>query len=63
MHKHTLKQLSAQLQARQVSASELAQHYLKRIEQSDLNAFLHVDAELTMEQAAEADRRIAAGDT
>lgn len=58
----TLKQLSAQLQARQVSARELAQDYLARIAQSDLNAFLHVDADLTMQQAAAADQRIAAGD-
>jgi aspartyl-tRNA(Asn)/glutamyl-tRNA(Gln) amidotransferase subunit A len=60
---HTLKQLSAQLQAKQVSAVELAQHYLKRIEQSDLNAFLHVDPELTLQQATAADQRIANNDS
>ena len=62
MHDQTIKQLSAALQSKQVSATELAKHYLARIERSDLNAFLHVDAELTLQQAAEADRRIAAGD-
>ncbi|HEY4541567.1 MAG TPA: Asp-tRNA(Asn)/Glu-tRNA(Gln) amidotransferase subunit GatA [Noviherbaspirillum sp.] len=59
----TIKQLSAQLQAGEISATELAQDYLKRIEQSDLNAFLHVDAELTLQQAAQADQRIANKDT
>ncbi len=62
MHDQTIKQLSAALQSRQVSATELARHYLSRIAQSDLNAFLHVDDELTLQQAAEADRRLAAGD-
>ncbi|MGV3741319.1 MAG: Asp-tRNA(Asn)/Glu-tRNA(Gln) amidotransferase subunit GatA [Burkholderiaceae bacterium] len=62
MHKHTIKQLSAMLQAKEVSATELAGHYLARIAQSDLNAFLHVDEALTLQQAAEADRRIAQGD-
>ncbi|TFV91763.1 Asp-tRNA(Asn)/Glu-tRNA(Gln) amidotransferase GatCAB subunit A, partial [Oxalobacteraceae bacterium OM1] len=63
MHKHTLKQLSAALQSKQVSATELAKLYLQRIAASDLNAFLHVDEALTLQQAAEADQRIAKGDT
>ena len=62
MHTKTLKELSALLQAKQVSAIELATLYLDRIESSDLNAFLHVDRELTLRQAAEADRRIASND-
>ncbi|SNS17265.1 aspartyl/glutamyl-tRNA(Asn/Gln) amidotransferase subunit A [Noviherbaspirillum humi] len=62
MHTKTLKQLSALLQSRQVSAAELAQAYLARIRQSDLNAFIHVDEALTLEQAAQADARLAAGD-
>lgn len=61
MHTKTLAQLSAMLQSKQVSATELAQHFLDRIAASDLNAFLHVDTALTMEQAAAADARIAAG--
>ena len=63
MHSYTLKQLSAQLQARKISACELAQIYLQRIDGSDLNAFLHVDAALTMAQARAADARLAAGDS
>lgn len=61
MHTKTLTQLSAMLQSKQVSATELAQHFLSRIQGSDLNAFLHVDPALTLEQAAAADARIAAG--
>ena len=62
MHTKTIKELSTLLQSRQLSATELAQHYLQRIAASDLNAFLQVDAELTLQQAAAADRRIASGD-
>ncbi|MBC3932082.1 Asp-tRNA(Asn)/Glu-tRNA(Gln) amidotransferase subunit GatA [Undibacterium curvum] len=61
MHTKTLAQLSAMLQSKQVSATELAQHFLDRIAASDLNAFLHVDTALTLQQAAAADARIAAG--
>ena len=61
MHTHTLKELSSLLHASKVSATELAQLYLQRIGSSDLNAFLHVDAALTLQQAAEADARLAAG--
>ncbi len=58
MHTKTIKELSVMLQSRQVSATELAQHFLARIAQSDLNAFLHVDEPLTLGQAADADTRI-----
>jgi len=59
MHTKTLKELSALLQAKQISATELARIYLDRVRQSDLNAFIHVDDGLTLQQAAEADARIA----
>jgi len=62
MHTHSLKQLSALLQSKQVSATELATHYLSRIEASNLNAFTHVDRTLTLAQAAAADLRLAQGD-
>ncbi|OON64482.1 aspartyl/glutamyl-tRNA amidotransferase subunit A [Massilia sp. KIM] len=61
MHYKTIKELSSLLQAKEVSATELARHYLARIEASAHNAFLHVDPELTLAQAAAADARIAAG--
>ncbi len=51
------------LHARQVSATELATGYLRRIDSSDLNAFLHVDAALTLAQAAAADARLANNDS
>jgi aspartyl-tRNA(Asn)/glutamyl-tRNA(Gln) amidotransferase subunit A len=63
MHTKTIKELAAALQAKQISASELAVSFLNRIKQSDLNAFLHVDEALTMQQAAAADARIAKNDT
>ncbi|BBB63534.1 glutamyl-tRNA(Gln) amidotransferase subunit A [Undibacterium sp. KW1] len=62
MHTKTISQLSALLQSKQVSATELAQHYLNRIAASDLNAFLHVNPEWTLQQAAAADARLATGD-
>jgi len=62
MHTKTISQLSALLQSKQVSATELAQHYLNRIAGSDLNAFLHVNPEWTLQQAAAADARLAKGD-
>lgn len=61
MHTHSLKQLSALLQSKQVSATELATHYLSRIEASNLNAFTHVDRALTLAQAATADQHLAQG--
>jgi aspartyl-tRNA(Asn)/glutamyl-tRNA(Gln) amidotransferase subunit A len=61
MHTHSLKQLSAMLQSKQVSATELATHYLNRIEASNLNAFTHVDRSLTLAQANAADQALAEG--
>jgi aspartyl-tRNA(Asn)/glutamyl-tRNA(Gln) amidotransferase subunit A len=63
MYTKTLTELSALLHAKQISATELAGIYLDRIRHSDLNAFLHVDRDLTLQQAAAADRRIAQNDT
>jgi aspartyl-tRNA(Asn)/glutamyl-tRNA(Gln) amidotransferase subunit A len=62
MHNKTIKQLSAMLLAKEVSATELTRHYLARMQQSSLNAFLHVDEQLSLQQAAAADQRIAKGD-
>jgi aspartyl-tRNA(Asn)/glutamyl-tRNA(Gln) amidotransferase subunit A len=62
MHTKTLKQLSALLKDKQLSAVELAQLYLDRIAVSDLNAFTSVDPALTLEQARAADARIAKGE-
>jgi aspartyl-tRNA(Asn)/glutamyl-tRNA(Gln) amidotransferase subunit A len=61
MHNKTIKELSALLHSKQISATELARHYLDRVGASALNAFLHVDPELTLAQAKAADLRLAEG--
>ena len=62
MHTKTIKELSALLQTRQVSATELARHFLARAKASDLNAYTDINEALTLAQAAEADARLASGD-
>ena len=62
MHEKSLTELRAALDAKECSAVELAQLYLQRIDEArGLNAFLHVDADLTLAQAKAADARRAAG--
>ncbi len=56
--------LSKQLQTKQITAVKLAEQSLQRItDHVSLNAFLHVEPDLTMAEARAADARIAAGDT
>ena len=63
LHHSSVAQLAAALRARQVSATELARHFLARIQQhADLGAFLAVDEAVTLAQAQAADARLAAGD-
>lgn len=58
----SIASLSRALQTREVSAVELAKHYLERIETyKGLNAFLDVRPEVTLDEARAADRRIADG--
>ncbi len=60
----TIAAMSQLLGAKKASAVELAQETLARIAaQRTLNAFLHVDADLTLAEARAADRRIANGET
>ncbi|MFS2020327.1 amidase family protein, partial [Massilia sp. CT11-108] len=61
MHQKTIKELSALLHSKQVSATELTRHYLDRIAASQHNAFLDVNPDLSLAQAQAADARIAAG--
>ena len=64
MHDLTLKQLSSQLAAKQVSSVELTRHFLDRIEAATgLNAFITVDRDRSLAQAKAADARIAKGGT
>ncbi len=59
----SLKALRAALDTKQVSAVELAEYFLARAEKAlTLNAFLHIDRGLTMQQARQADARIARGE-
>ncbi|MFO1180774.1 Asp-tRNA(Asn)/Glu-tRNA(Gln) amidotransferase subunit GatA [Ottowia sp.] len=63
LHHQSVAQLAAALRARQVSAVELARHFLGRIAQhADLGAFLAVDEAVTLAQAQAADARLAAGE-
>lgn len=58
----SIASLRAALQERKLSARELAASALEAAQShSDLNAFLHLDAELTLAQADAADRMLAAG--
>ncbi len=63
MIESSLKQLSAALAAKQISSVELTQRYLDRIAQLNpqLNAFVTVDAALSLDQAQAADAARAAG--
>ena len=61
-HLSTVAMLAKALEAKAVSSTELASHFLARIEAGvRWNAFLDVNPDLTMEQAASADRIRAAG--
>ncbi|MEO1917316.1 MAG: Asp-tRNA(Asn)/Glu-tRNA(Gln) amidotransferase GatCAB subunit A, partial [Candidatus Thioglobus sp.] len=55
MHNKTIAQLSQGLNSGEFSSVELTQHYLDRINASDLNAFITVTNELAMKQAQAAD--------
>ncbi|MEO8040092.1 MAG: Asp-tRNA(Asn)/Glu-tRNA(Gln) amidotransferase subunit GatA [Betaproteobacteria bacterium] len=62
MHAASLVELSGRLSRREVSAVELAQAFLDRIDaHRDLNAFLDVRPDVTLAQARAADARRAAG--
>ncbi|MGD9665440.1 MAG: amidase family protein, partial [Novosphingobium sp.] len=58
----SISSLSAALSSRALSARELAQSALDAAQaHASLNAFVHIDPELTLAQADQADQRIAAG--
>ncbi|SDM13582.1 aspartyl/glutamyl-tRNA(Asn/Gln) amidotransferase subunit A [Oryzisolibacter propanilivorax] len=62
LHEQGVAALAAQLRARQVSAEELARHFLARAQaRQDLAAFLAIDADATLAQARVQDQAIAAG--
>ena len=64
IHLQPLKILRELLSKRELSAPELAQHFLARIKaNAHLGAFLATDETVTLAQAAAAQKRIDAGDT
>ena len=62
LHDLTVSALARQLQQRQVSAVEVAQHFLDRAQAHQaLGAYVAIDAPATLAQAHAADARLAAG--
>ena len=59
----SLKQLAAMLASKQISSVEMTQEFLKRIDRHnpEINAYITLDREKSLAQAAAADQRIAAG--
>ena len=63
MYEKSLSELASALANKAISAVELAQLYLQRIDAArDLNAFIEVEPELTLEQARGADAQRARGE-
>jgi aspartyl-tRNA(Asn)/glutamyl-tRNA(Gln) amidotransferase subunit A len=63
LHHATVAELAARLRTREVSAEELARHFLARGQaHAGLGAFLATDPDATLAQARAADARLAAGD-
>ena len=61
MHTLSVAELSKSLKNKEFSSVELTQHYLDRINRSDLNAFITVTDELALSQARAADTKLANG--
>ena len=61
LHDQSLTQLSTALHAKQVSAVELAQHFLARAKADTSGSFLAFDEDVTLAQAKASDARLAAG--
>lgn len=62
LHDLGVAQLAAKLAAREVSSVEVTQHFLARIQQEKLGAFLSTNADVSLAQAKAADARRAAGE-
>ena len=62
LHTLTIAQMRTELINKTVSATEVAQHFLSRIDtHRDLNAFITVDPSVTLAQAAAADAALSSG--
>jgi aspartyl-tRNA(Asn)/glutamyl-tRNA(Gln) amidotransferase subunit A len=63
MYRKSVAELASALAAKEVSSTELTQHYLDRIAKHEvLNAFITVDTEKAMAAARDADARLATDD-
>ncbi|CAN7394493.1 Asp-tRNA(Asn)/Glu-tRNA(Gln) amidotransferase subunit GatA [Polaromonas sp. LjRoot131] len=62
LHDLGVAQLAAKLAAREVSSVEATQHFLTRIQNENLGAFLATDTDVSLAQARAADARLAAGE-
>ncbi|SDN62775.1 Asp-tRNA(Asn)/Glu-tRNA(Gln) amidotransferase subunit GatA [Polaromonas sp. JS666] len=62
LHELGVAQLAAKLAAREVSSVEATQHFLARIQNENLGAFLATNADVSLAQARAADARLAAGE-
>ena len=65
LHEDTLQGLHGKLKRREVSSEEVTRCLLERISQlnSEVNAYVTVEGEKALEQAKEADKRLAKGDS
>ncbi len=61
IHQKTIAQLAQGLQNKDFSSVEITQHYLDRINNSDLNAYITVTDEIALDQAKKADEKISSG--
>ena len=61
LHDQSLTELSTALQTKQVSAVELAQHFLARAKADTTGSFLALNEDATLAQAKASDARLAAG--
>jgi len=61
LHDQSLTELSTALRTKQVSAVELALHFLARAKADTSGAFLDINADATLAQAQASDARLAAG--
>ena len=61
LHHQSLSELSAALRAKELSAVELAQHFLARAQADTSGSFLSLNPEATLAQARAADAYLAAG--
>lgn len=64
LHLASAAEISRQLVAKQISAKEVVRYFLDRIARYDpgLNAFVHINTELSLRQAEQIDARRACGD-